>query len=134
MKKLGFALVPVALVLALAIAACGKTPSTGATSNNTSTPSNVVSMTSDNFVQHSVTVKAGQAVEFDDPAATGGVHVICLGNNMTCDNSATGPSALQNGGFTINPGEKKDVVFDKAGTYQVTCSVHPDMNVTVTVQ
>ena len=91
-------------------------------------------MTSNNFVEHNVTIKAGEAVHFDDPSATGGTHVICLGKNEVCDKSATGPQALQGDGFTIMPGQTKDVVFDKPGTYDVTCSVHQDMNLTVTVQ
>jgi plastocyanin len=131
MKKLALVAAPILLILALGLVGCGKTNTTG---SNTGGSSNTVSMTSDNFVQHSVTVKAGQAVVFDDPS-TGGTHIICLGKDGTCDKSANGPAELKDPGFQINAGDpSKSVTFDTAGTYDVTCSIHPQMNLTVTVQ
>ena len=117
------ALLPLALLSALA--ACGQ---------STAAP-NEVSMTSGDFSTTSMTIKAGQAVHFIDPAGVGGTHTICLGANGTCDAAAQGPQALQRPGFTINPGDPaQDVTFDTAGTYKITCSIHPAMNLTVIVQ
>ncbi|HEV8190694.1 MAG TPA: plastocyanin/azurin family copper-binding protein [Ktedonobacterales bacterium] len=133
MKKAGVFLLPLFLILALGIGACGK--SAGGNNNpGTSTPSNQVAMDATNFVNNTVSVKAGASVHFDDPADSGGTHIICVGENGQCSNDANAPKDLQGSGFTINAGQTKDVTFDKAGTYKVTCSIHPDMNLTVTVQ
>lgn len=109
----------------LAFAACGQ---------STAAP-NEVSMAAADFSTTSITIKSGQAVHFTDPAGIGGMHTICLGANGTCDTGAKGPQALQSPGFTINAGDPaKDVTFDTPGTYKVTCSIHPNMNLTVTVE
>jgi len=92
-------------------------------------------MVAADFGTTSITIKAGQAVHFTDPAGTGGTHSICLGADGTCFEGAKGPQALQSPGFTINAGDPaKDVTFDTPGTYKITCSIHPSMNLTVTVQ
>jgi plastocyanin len=130
MRKVFLAIPALLLLMALVLFGCGKQP--GGNTSNTSTPAGTVQMTGNNFVQHSVTIKAGQAVHFDD--SNGGLHIICLGKDQVCDKTAQGPQEVMGDGFTIQPGQTKDVVFPTAGTYQITCSVHPDMNLTVTVQ
>ncbi len=113
------------LVLMLGLAACGQS----------STAPNEVSMAATDFSVTSVTIKAGQAVHFTDPAGIGGPHTICLGANGVCAASAQGPLVLTGDGFTMNPGDPaKDVTFDTPGTYRITCSIHPAMNLTVIVQ
>ena len=129
MKITRWAILPAAIVLALLVVGCGKT--VAGTSSTPTGGGNTISMTTDNFVQHTLTVKAGSTVHFSD--TNGGFHQICLGNDMKCDTAATGPSDLQGSGFSINPPQVKDVVFSTPGTYQITCSVHPNMNVTITV-
>jgi plastocyanin len=112
--------------LMLALAGCGQ--------SSAPTP-NEVGMVAGDFTTTSLTIKAGQAVHFTDSAGTGGVHTICLGSDGTCDTSAKGPQALKSPGFTINPGDPaKDITFDTPGTYKITCSIHPAMNLTVTVE
>jgi plastocyanin len=113
------------LVALLALAACGQG----------STAPNEVSMVAGDFSTTTITIKAGEAVHFTDPAGTGGTHTICLGTEGNCDVSAQGPGALQSPGFTINAGDPaKDVTFATVGTYKITCSIHPAMNLTVVVQ
>jgi plastocyanin len=53
-----------------------------------------------------VTIKAGESVTFDD--SSGGTHHLV-------------------------PGDKKTVTFPTAGTYQITCTIHPSMQATITV-
>jgi plastocyanin len=125
MKKIARAAAPAVLLLAFVVAGCGKPAST--TTGN----SNSAVMTASTFATTSVTIKAGQAVHFDD--TNGGYHIICLGTDQVCDQTATGPSELMGQGFTINAGQTKDVTFASAGTYKITCTVHPSMNLTVTV-
>jgi plastocyanin len=109
----------------LALAACGR---------GTAAP-NEVSMAGADFSVSSVTIKAGQSVHFTDPAGVGATHIVCLGNEGNCDSAAQGPQALEGNGFTINAGDPpKDITFATAGTYKITCSLHPSMNLTVTVQ
>jgi plastocyanin len=130
MKRLVFAFIPALFMIALIVGACGKQ-----VGNSSSTPPGTVTMDATNFAVHAITVKAGDTVHFVDPAGSGGTHVICLGKDESCNASATGPTALKGPGFTINAGDpSKDIVFDTAGTYDITCTVHPNMNVTVTVQ
>lgn len=119
------ALLLLALSLALGLAACG----------TSSAAPNEVSMVTANFSTTSITIKAGQAVHFTDPAGTGALHAICLGMDGTCADGVQGPADLQDPGFMINPGDPaKDVTFTTPGTYKVTCSIHPAMNLTVIVQ
>lgn len=125
MKKLSLATLPLLLILTVLAAGCGKPAAT------TSSGGNSVAMDASNFAIHSITVKAGQSVVFDDSG--GGYHIICLGTDQVCDQTAQGPSELMGQGFTINAPQTKNVVFATAGTYKVTCTVHPDMNLTVTV-
>jgi plastocyanin len=44
--------------------------------------------------------------------------------------------AIENPAFDekVRSGESVTVTFDKAGTFDVTCTIHPTMNMTVTVQ
>lgn len=113
------------LLLLLALAACGQS----------ATAPNEVSMVAADFSTTSITTSAGQVVRFTDPAGIGGTHIICLGANGACDKRAQGPQALQGDGFTINAGDPpKDETFDTPGIYKITCSIHPSMNLTVTVQ
>lgn len=133
MKKSGALLLPLFLILMLAMIACGK--SVGTTGNpGGGPPANQVSMDATDFVNTTVTIKAGSSVHFDDPSDSGGTHIICAGANGQCSNDANAPKDLQGTGFQIDAGQTKDVTFPTAGTYKITCSIHPDMNLTVTVQ
>jgi plastocyanin len=133
MKKLALLVLPLLLLGAVAASGCGKTP--GGTNNPApSGPVTQVEMDATNFAVSSVTVKSGVPFKFVDPTDTGGLHIICAGHNGKCIANADAPSELADPGFTINPGDTKTVTFDKPGTYQVACTVHPDMNLTITVQ
>lgn len=135
MKRIGLAAIPVALLVVLVISGCGKTPGGATHGGGGGVAANTVEMSSTDFVNHTLTVPVGTAVHFVDPASTGGTHVLCLGKDETCDKGAAGPSKFADPGVTINPGDPTlDVTFDKAGSYEITCTVHQNMNVTITVQ
>jgi plastocyanin len=120
----------VALALAFMLAGCGKT-----TSTTTTAAPNTVTMGAVNFTTTSLTVKAGDTVKFDDPAGSGAYHVLCFGKDEKCVANPDGPAELNaSGGVIFNAGDTKSFVFAKAGTFEVTCTVHPSMNVTITVQ
>jgi plastocyanin len=80
----------------------------------------------------SITVKAGDAVTFDD--TSGGVHDLVIGTNGTFSAMAGAPDQLNNAnGDMFNGGDKQTIVFATAGTYPITCKIHPSMQATVTV-
>ncbi len=142
LKKIMFGIVPLALTLTLALGGCGKAASDGgpgASNSGGNTGSSckttqTIEMGVTNFVDSCVTVSANQPVTFDDPTASGGVHIICTGQNGQCAANADAPKDLASPGFQIQPGQQKQVTFTKAGTYQIACTVHPAMNLTVTVK
>ncbi len=111
----------------LALAGCGA-------GGGGSSASNEVDMGVAAFQQSTVTVHAGQAVHFVDPAS-GGTHVICVGQNLQCIAQTGGPAALSTAdGLVFNTGDVRDIVFPTAGTYNVICTIHPGMQVSVVVQ
>lgn len=123
------ALLPLLLILMLGLAACGQT-SEGVNAN---TPANEVDMSMASFVQTDVTISKGEAIHFVDQQS-GTTHILCIGKNGHCDPSATGPQGITGQGFTIQPGQSRDVSFDAAGTYSVTCPIHPNMILAITVR
>ena len=132
--------VPAVMIALLALVACGKSEGGGPTATATSgsgtgSGGSVVEMASVNFVQHAISIQAGQAVVFKDPQGTGGYHILCLGDNQTCKSNAQGPAELNtSSGVTFNAGDPdKSIVFPNAGTFTVTCTLHPQMDVTITV-
>jgi plastocyanin len=128
-KKSAVALFSLLVILTLALAACGS--SSGPSGANT--PANEVDMGATTFVQTSVTISTGQSVHFVDQQS-GTTHILCVGSDGHCDASATAPQDLASPGFTIQPGQSQDVRFDTPGTYTVTCTIHPNMNVSVIVR
>ena len=139
MKKLLFAVVPLTLTLALALGACGKPaagggPGQGTTTGSSCPTTQTIGLTQVDFAQTCVTVTANQAVTFDDPTSTGGIHIICAGSNGQCVADANAPKELASPGFQIQPGQQQQVTFTTPGTYKLACTVHPAMNMTVIVK
>lgn len=133
-KKTAAVLFPLLLILTLGIVACGQTSNgSGAGAQGGASP-NEVQMGIANFVQSSVEIEKGQSVHFVDQQS-GATHILCVGKDGQCDKGAgaSAPKDLASPGFTIQPGESHDVRFDSAGTYAVTCPLHPTMNLVVTV-
>ena len=115
-----------ALGLAVGLAACA-----GGASG--APPVNTIQLGAASLSPTSLTISAGTTVHFVD-AADGAIHQLCLGRDGTCHSSASGPAALVAPGLRIQPGQTRDVVFGTPGTYAITCAIHPQMNLTVTVQ
>lgn len=127
MKKFALIVLPLLLVLSLGIAGCGKGGTSSGGNNGT------VQLTSDNFATNSATISAGQTITYVNPAS-GSIHILCIGKNQNCSGGA-GPSELTGGNkLTINPGETKSITFPTKGDYDITCTVHPNMDMEVHVQ
>jgi plastocyanin len=113
------------------LAACG-TSTTSATGGNSSS---TVEMGSFSFTSGtSITIKAGQAVTFDDPSTGGGTHVLVTGTQGQFSAQAGAPSEFSSAnGIMFNPGDSKTITFPTAGTFTITCTIHTSMLATITV-
>ena len=141
LKRLAPLLTVAALMLALALAACGSAKSPGPTNappggtGNTNNGAAVtVNITPNGFAQNQVTVKEHQTVNFTN-ATNGNVRTLCIGQNGNCESNTQGPANLTStGGMLVRPGASKDVQFNEEGTYHITCANQGDINLTVVVQ
>ena len=85
------------------------------------------------FMQSAITIKKGGSVNLIDDTAT--PHII---QNGTWDNGTAKPGK-ENGAPTVQQqfvGNDTHQIgpFATAGTFQLYCTIHPNMNLTVTVQ
>jgi plastocyanin len=135
------------LALVVALAACGSTttassatatPTVAATMEAPTATSSAggaatIKMGSVNFTVGNATVKAGEAVMFVDPTS-GGIHHLVTGSHGTFSAEAGAPSQFATAdGISFSPGDSISIVFPAAGTYTITCTIHPLMEATITV-
>lgn len=135
----------VVAVFALVLAACGGGGSGsgsgggggggGGTSTGGGSNSATISMAATSFSGNTnVTIKAGQSVTFSDPSSTGGTHDLVTGTHGAFSAAQGAPSEFaSSNGIVFNPGDSKTIMFPTAGTYKITCTIHPSMEATVTV-
>jgi plastocyanin len=131
MRKLIFSLV---LVLPFLVAACGGAAGGGgATAAPNTTPT--ITMNAMNFTGNTkLSIKAGQAVLFDDPAGSGGTHFLLTGTNGRLTLETGAPSVFESPtGILFNAGDQKSITFANAGTFLITCTIHPYMQATIAV-
>ena len=118
------------VLLTLFVAACG-----GSNTNNGGNTNNTVGMTSNNFAQSSITIKKGQSVILNNQ--TGTTHIISNGTwNGNTPDPKIDPGAQVVSNLMFNSANQTQTIgpFNTAGTFHYYCSVHPGMNLTVTVQ
>jgi plastocyanin len=117
---------------ATATTAPAPTATTGSTGGGAGAAT--IGMGLQSFSNARVTIKAGQAVTFNDPADTGNVHNLVTGSNGQFSAEAGAPSQFASAsGVNFVPGQTMNIVFPTAGTYKITCTIHPGMEATVTV-
>jgi plastocyanin len=117
------------LLLVLLLAACSSTTASsapagaggGASDDGGSGAGETVSLASFAFSPSELTIPAGTTVTFTDTAN----HTVTEG---TDGEAVDDPIVDEEGGSDI------DVTFDEPGTYNITCKIHPDMNMTITVE
>ena len=114
--------------LSLLLAACSSsTPSadTGTTPSATTADGGdggeTVSLSGNAFSPSSLTIASGTTVTFTDTAT----HTVTEGTDGV---AVDDPIVDESGGADI------EVTFDEPGTYNITCKVHPEMNMTITVE
>jgi plastocyanin len=123
-------------ILTLMVAACSRdTPAPPSNSGGGGGGGGgaTVHMGDTNFIQTSITLNKGDSLTLVDDSAI--VHII---GNGSWDGSNAKP-AKEDGAPTVsqmfNGNDTKTVgPFTTAGTFHLYCSVHPGMNLTVTVQ
>ena len=130
----GARLVPALLAICLlAMLTIMITACTGGTAGS-GNDKNTVHMNDTDFVQSSITIKKGESLTLVDDSAA--VHVI---ENGTWDRNGTPKPNREQGAPTvdaqINGGDSKTFgPFNTAGTFQLYCTVHNGMNLTVIVK
>jgi len=80
-----------------------------------------VSMANTTFTPSTLTIPAGTTVTFTDTSG----HTVTEGTDGT---PVDDPIVDEEGGSDVS------VTFDEAGTYNITCKIHPSMNMTITVE
>jgi plastocyanin len=127
LKKLLVVLALCSFVTVL-LAAC-----TTSTLSRTNSPT-TVHMGDNDFVQHSITIKKGDTITLiDDTSAT---HII---NNGKWDSNGNAEPLNEHGAPTVElqfQGNDTQQVgpFNATGTFQLYCTIHTNMNLTVIVQ
>ena len=111
-------------IMAILLAACGgdtdSTP-TAADGDGGASAGETVSLAGNQFSPSTLTVAAGTTVTFTDTAT----HTVTEGTDGV---AVDDPIVDEQGGADI------EVTFDEPGTYNITCTIHPEMNMTVTVE
>jgi plastocyanin len=95
----------------------------------------VVTMGATTFGQTSISIKQGQTITFVDEKATGTEHILVIGKEGKAQPESGAPDFQGSKGMTFLPGQSwTSPPWATAGTYHVTCTVHPTtMNLTVIV-
>ncbi len=106
--------------------------------NHFHTPPEVDVLTA-SFAPQTIEIPEGEAIHFVNRSSTI-TQVLCVGSDTRCDRpglvsplQVPPPRTLQAPGVRIAPDQVRDVVFDTEGTFHITSTVVPGMNLTVTV-
>ena len=110
-------------IMTILLAACGgATESTpAADGDGGGTSSETVSLAGNQFSPSTLTIPAGTTVTFTDTAT----HTVTEGTDGV---AVDDPIVDEQGGADV------PVTFDEPGTYNITCTIHPEMNMTITVE
>ena len=84
------------------------------------------------FVPQTIEIPEGETIRFVNPSSTI-TQTLCLGMNQHCDPNQLLPRGIASPGVRIQPNQSKDVVFDTFGTFTITSTSVPGINLTVTV-
>lgn len=124
--------------LALTLVACGNSgPGNAAGPGNSSLDGgsgNTVHMNNMQFLQSSITIQKGESITL--VADTAVPHIIANGTWQNGEaKPAKEPGAPEINGVQINGNSSSTLgPFNTAGTFQLYCTIHPGMNLTVIVQ
>jgi plastocyanin len=122
-----------ALVLVLALAACSASASSSATAGESAggdggggEADHVIAISGTSFDPSSLTIAAGESVAFEN---AGSNHRIVEGSEGT---EASDPAFEA---LSLGAGDVSDAItFDEPGSYPITCTIHPSMQMTIIVE
>ena len=118
---LASALFALTIVLAACSSDSGSSSAPADNGGDTGGEGETVSMANTQFTPSTLTIQAGTTVTFTDTSG----HTVTEG---TDGQPVDDPIVDEQGGSDI------DVTFDEPGTYNITCKIHPSMNMTITVE
>ncbi|HEU5230194.1 MAG TPA: hypothetical protein VFU49_20405 [Ktedonobacteraceae bacterium] len=119
------------LIFALA---CTTVVACGGTSGSAPTGPNVVKMVGGTFAIAAISIHKGDTITFVDDSGNGALHILVIGQNAQQTTEKNAPDFGGTAGKRIDVGENWTTPpWTTAGTFHVTCTVHPAMNLTITV-
>lgn len=126
MKKL--AIIALIAIIITLLVACADT------SNTTSNNPNTVRTEGGSFSTSSITIKKGSTITFVDDANNGSLHILVIGQFAQQESENGSPDFGGAAGIRIDVGDSWTTPpWNTAGTYYVTCTIHPAMNLKVIV-
>lgn len=132
-------------LLAMLLAACGQSGQSGASVSPTATTPPIptstptpagptITMINYSWSPTTLAIKAGQAVTFTFSNQWTETHIDVTGKNGQYIAEPGAPPEFNSPtGTTFNPGDTKSIVFANAGTFDITCTLHPPMQLTIKV-
>jgi plastocyanin len=149
MKRITSLLPAIAAGLVLVLAACtggGTTTTTSSPSASASASESAAESAAESTEESGAPAGEGESVMLQDFAFSPSELTIPVGTTVTFMNMDSAPHTATNGSdgeaasdaafdLQLAPsGGTGEFTFDEAGTYQVTCKIHPAMNMTITVE
>ena len=120
-------LVCISITLFCFLAACGFAK---ATTNNP----HAVGMLGAGFDKAAITIPKGSTIAFVDNSDTGGLHILVIGQDGQPLSEKGAPDFYGAQGKRMNPGDVwTSPPWTNPGVYHVACTIHPEMNLSVTV-
>ena len=121
--------IPLAVILTFVIACGGTSSSVGSNNPNT------VKLEGQTFATSSITISKGSTISFLDDPNNGALHILVIGQNGQSESEQGAPDFGGLSGQRIDVGNTWTTPpWNTVGTYHVACTVHPAMNLTVTVK
>lgn len=118
-----------AVILTLVVACGGTSSSIGSNNPNT------VKLEGQTFATSSITISKGSTIAFLDDPNNGALHILVVGQNGQAESEQGAPDFGGIAGQRVDIGDIWTTPpWNTAGIYHVACTVHPMMNLTVTVK
>lgn len=106
----------------------------GGTASAVPTGPNVVKMVNTGFSPTQISIHKGERITFAEDADHQALHILILGDHLQAKNEPGAPDFGGLAGIRIDVGNFwTSPPWNTVGTFQVACSIHPLMNLTVIV-
>jgi plastocyanin len=121
-------LIALSVMVITLLIACGSTPAVQ------SDKPNMIKMDGHAFKVTTITIQKGSTLTFVNSPDAGGLHILVVGKDGQNDSENGAPDFGGISGHRSGAGDAwATPPWNVAGTYHVTCTVHPMMNLTVIV-